>query len=149
MTPAGMAGNALPSWQRRLINGTAIAVWLTGVVWLIFKYFISTTDQFGFASPHPQQRLWLMAHAAASLLAIWLFGLLWHHHIARGWERHQRRPTGGTLFGFIVWLAVTGCALYYLGNDAARSWTSLAHWIVGLGSLAAFLLHDHRSGRAR
>jgi hypothetical protein len=78
------------------------------------------------------------------LLGLWLFGLLWHHHIARGWENSLRRGTGGTLFGLIAWLALTGCALYYIGNDTARSWTSLAHWTIGLGALGAFLLHDRR-----
>lgn len=144
MTAGNPPTGALPPWQRRTIYGTAIAVWLTGVIWLIFKYFITSTDQFGFTSPHPQQRVWLILHAAASLLATWLFGLLWHHHIARGWESRQRRSSGGTLFGVILWLALTGFALYYIGSDSARSLISLAHWIVGLAALPAFLLHNRR-----
>ncbi len=135
---------ALPTWQRRSIYIVSAAVWLTGAVWLIFKYFVTVTDEFGFQNPHPQQPLWMIAHAAVSLLGLWLFGLLWHHHIARGWEARLRRSTGGTLFGLIAWLALTGCALYYIGNDTARSWTSLAHWTIGLGALGAFLLHDRR-----
>ncbi len=135
---------ALPTWQRRSIYIVSAAVWLTGAVWLIFKYFVTATDEFGFQNPHPQQPLWMIAHAAVSLLALWLFGLLWHHHIARGWEARLRRGTGGTLFGLIAWLALSGCALYYIGNDTVRSWTSLAHWTIGLGALGAFLLHDRR-----
>lgn len=133
---------ALPAWQRRTIYSLAGAVWLTGAVWLVFQYFVRVPDQFGFDSPHPQQRWWLIAHAAASLGGLWIFGVLWNHHIARGWEQRLRRPTGGTLFGLIAWLALSGCALYYLGDDRLRSFTSLGHWIPGLGALAAFLLHD-------
>jgi hypothetical protein len=139
--PAVGAG-ALPVWQRRTVYGLGIATWLTGVVWLVFKYFVRSVDAFGFENPHPQQALWLIAHAAASLLAVWLFGLLWHHHIARGWTARLRRPSGGTLFGLIAWLALSGLALYYIGDDALRQWMSLGHWILGLGGLAAFLLHD-------
>ena len=135
---------ALPVWQRRAVYSVGAAVWLTGAVWLIFKYFVTVTDEFGFQNPHPQQPLWMIAHAAVSLSGLWLFGLLWHHHIARGWEYRLRRSTGGTLFGLIAWLAITGCALYYIGDDTARSWTSLAHWTIGLGTLGAFLLHDRR-----
>jgi hypothetical protein len=135
---------ALPTWQRRSVYIVSAAVWITGAVWLVFRYFVRVTDEFGFDNPHPQQRWWIIAHAAASLAGLWLFGLLWHHHIARGWRAGLRRGTGGTLFGLVAWLALTGCALYYIGTDSARSWTSLAHWIVGLGALGAFLLHDRR-----
>lgn len=138
------SAGALADWQRRAVYSVGAAVWLTGAVWLIFKYFVTVTDEFGFDNPHPQQPLWMIAHAAVSLSGLWLFGLLWHHHIARGWENRLRRATGGTLFGLIAWLAVTGCALYYIGNDTLRSWTSLAHWTIGLGTLAVLLLHDRR-----
>ncbi len=134
--------SVLPLWQRRAVYALASAIWLTGAGWLIFQYFIRVPDQFGFDNPHPLQRWWLVAHAVVSLGGLWIFGLLWHHHIARGWEQRLRRPTGGTLFGLIAWLALSGCALYYLGDDQARSLTSLGHWILGLGTLAAFLLHD-------
>jgi hypothetical protein len=137
--------SSLPLWQRRTIYGVGLATWLTGGVWLVYKYFVRVVDEFGFENPHPQQRLWLIAHAAASLIAVWLFGLLWHHHIARGWENRLRRGTGGTLFGVIAWLALSGCALYYIGSDNARNLVSLAHWIVGLAAIGAYLLHDRRS----
>lgn len=142
--PGRGPSSALPPWQRRLVYWLGLAVWVTGGVWLVFKYFIRVTDEFGFDNPHPQQQLWIVAHAAVSLAGVWLFGLLWHHHIARGWTQHLRRSTGGTLFGVIAWLAISGCALYYIGSDALREWTSLAHWIVGLAALVPFLLHDRR-----
>lgn len=136
--------SALPAWQRRSVYLFAGLTWLTGVAWIIFHYFVQTTDQFGFEGPHPLQHWWLVAHAAAALIGLWLFGLLWNHHIARGWQNRWRRPSGGTLFGVIVWLAVSGCALYYIGSDRVRSWTSLAHWIAGILALLPFLLHDRK-----
>lgn len=141
--PATGAG-ALPVWQRRAVYGLGAAVWLTGAVWLVFKYLVRSVDAFGFENPHPQQALWMIAHALASLLGLWLFGLLWQQHIARGWTARLRRPSGGTLFVLIAWLALSGCALYYIGDDGLRQWTSLGHWTVGLGGLVVFLLHDRR-----
>lgn len=69
------------------------------------------------------------------------FGLLWSNHVTKSWKAHIRRATGGLLFGCTAWLALTGCALYYIGSQTWRSWISILHWSIGLGALAAFLLH--------
>lgn len=138
---------ALPGWQRLAVNWTALAVWLTGAVWLIFKYFVRSVDEFGFENPHPQQQAWIIAHAFVSLAGLWLFGLLWSQHIVRGWDNRVRRPSGSTIFVAVAWLSLTGCALYYLGSDRWRSWVSFAHWIPGLAALIAF--HVHRRKRTR
>jgi len=131
----------LPPGRRRLLHALAIGTWVTGGVWLIFHYFIRVVDQFGFDGPHPQQRWLLIGHAVFSFAAVWMFGALWSDHIVRGWRARQRRPTGGTLFGVLVWLTITGCALYYIGSDRWRSWTSLAHWIIGLAAIVLFIVH--------
>ncbi len=143
--PPGARLGLLPAPRRRAVIVVSGVVWATGVVWLVFKYFVRVTDQFGFDSPHPMMRSWLIAHALASFVAIWLFGVLWRGHVVRGWNLRVRRGSGGTMFGLTAWLALSGCALYYIGSDALRSWTSLAHWVPGIGALAAFLIHRRRS----
>jgi len=75
-----------------------------------------------------------------------MFGALWSDHIVRGWRAKLRRPTGGTLFGFLVWLTATGCALYYVGSDRWRAITSLLHWVPGLAALVVFVLHFKKKG---
>lgn len=131
----------LPARRRRAVHWIAIGTWLTGAIWLIFKYFVRVTDEFGFDNPHPMQQWWLTAHAVVAVFAVWMFGVLWPGHILRGWNSHLRRPTGGTLFGIMAFLTLSGVALYYLGSDRWRSWISILHWAVGLGALIAFLLH--------
>jgi hypothetical protein len=138
----------LSAKRRRAVHAASIGIWLTGAVWLVFKYFVTSTDSFGFEGPHPLQKWWLIAHAAFSFWGVWLFGMLWPGHVLRGWRSHLKRPTGGTLFGVATWLTLTGCALYYIGNDTARSWTSILHWAVGLAALVAFLLHSRKAGQA-
>ena len=115
--------------------------WFTGVLWLIFQYFVRVEDDFGFEGRHPLQKVWLVSHAIASFAAIWVFGVLWPNHVIKGWTQKARRPTGGTLFGLTTWLTLTGIALYYVGTDAVRSVTSLSHWIVGVLTLVVFLVH--------
>lgn len=128
--------------RRRLaVYGVSLAVWATGALWLLFHYFLKTTDEFGFESPHPGEKWSLIAHAALSFYGLWWFGLLWSNHIKKSWKTHVRRGTGGLLFGCTAWLALTGCALYYIGSELWRSWVSILHWAVGLAALAAFILH--------
>ena len=131
----------LPTRRRLTLYGIAIGVWLTGAVWLIYYYFVRSVDQFGLENIHPHQQWWLIAHAGFSLAAVWMFGVLWPGHIKRGWRMRVRRPTGGSLFGVIAWLTLTGLALYYIGKPELRSWVSLLHWVVGLAGLAVFVLH--------
>ncbi len=141
-SPASRAATGvLPPGRRRLVHALAIGTWASGAVWLIFDYFIRAVDQFGFEGPHPQQRWWLIAHAVFSFVAVWAFGALWPDHVVRGWKARLRRPTGGTLFGVLAWLTLTGCALYYIGNDTLRSWTSFTHWIPGLFLIVVFIIH--------
>ena len=139
---------ALPRRRRLTVYALSIAVWLTGAVWLYFKYFVRVTDEFGFDNEHPQQGWWMIAHAFASFGFIWIFGVLWPVHVKSGWKKKLRRPTGGTLWGITVWLTLSGCALYYIGNDAARSWVSILHWALGLGALVVFLLHFRKEKTA-
>jgi hypothetical protein len=139
---------ALPTRRRLNIYGIAIGVWVTGAVWLVYHYFVRTIDNFGFENVHPHQQWWLIAHAVFSFAAVWMFGVLWPNHIKKGWKLNTQRLTGGSLFGVITWLTLTGLALYYIGDDALRSWTSILHWGVGLAGLAVFLIHL-RTGPSR
>ncbi|HEY6644647.1 hypothetical protein [Povalibacter sp.] len=138
--PAPRVG-ALPRRRRLTVYALSTAVWLTGAVWLYFKYFVRVVDDFGFENQHPQQGWWMIAHAMASVGLVWSFGVLWLGHVKPGWKKKLRRLTGGTLWGFIVWFALSGCALYYIGSEAARSWVSFLHWIPGLILLIVFLVH--------
>ncbi len=116
-------------------------VYASGAIWLLFDYFVRVEDQFGFLNPHPQQGLWMMLHAAAALPLIWLFGMFWIAHIKASWRARASRVSGGTLWSVILWLGVTGYALYYVGSDFWRSILSYAHWVVGLAALIVFIIH--------
>jgi hypothetical protein len=131
----------IPSRRRLGIYSIGIGVWLTGVLWLVFHYFIKTEDEFGIENSTPYEQVWLVGHAAFSFFAIWMFGVLWLSHIKLGWNAKMNRVTGGTLFAVIAILILTGFGLYYLGNANLRSWTSVIHWVVGLAALIFFVVH--------
>ncbi len=142
--PRRAVGHAMPLRLSRRRRHTAYAVggvlWLSGVLWLLFHYFMQRRGEFGTA-PHPLEPWWLRLHAAAAFATLWTFGLVWGAHIVAGWRSGRHRLSGGFAVALLGWLIATGYLLYYLVDDRWRAVASLAHWIVGLGLPALFVLH--------
>jgi len=84
---------------RAWINGTGLGIWASGAGWLWFHYFLRRSGPFGPES-HWLEPWWLKVHGAFAFLALW---------------------TGGTLFGALCALSVTGHLLYYVADDRARA----------------------------
>jgi hypothetical protein len=126
--------------RRNLIYAIGIGVWLSGVLWLVFHYFVSDQGSLGpVVSPF---EVWsLTSHGAFAFAAIFIFGLLWGAHVPARWLPAQRRVSGGSLAGILGWLTVSGYFLYYAGGEEFRAAVSLAHWVVGLAAPLAFLAH--------
>tara|TARA_R110000868_G_scaffold207285_6_gene456287 strand:- start:892 stop:1356 length:465 start_codon:yes stop_codon:yes gene_type:complete len=137
----GERGPLRLSRSRRLtLYVTFAGVWITGVLWLIYHYFLQTEGPFGFQN-NPLEKTWLQFHAAFSFVAIGLFGMLWAIHIVRGWNMNWRRWSGGTMVGVMVVLTISGYALYYVESQELDDITSVVHWSVGLAALGVFLIH--------
>ena len=115
-------------------------LFLTGVLWLIFHYFMRTESEFGFKS-HPLEAFWLDLHGIFGYFSLWAFGMLWITHIVRGWNVRWRRWSGGFLVGFTVVLALTGLGIYYIDSRDIRELVVIVHWVLGLVALAIFLIH--------
>ncbi len=126
--------------RRYTLYFISIGVLLTGVLWLIYHYFMRTQGPFGYQN-NPLEVLWLELHGAFSFASLWMFGLLWSVHIVRGWNMRWRRWSGGAVVGAVLLLTITGYMLYYLESRAWRDWTSIVHWVVGLAGLVLFFIH--------
>lgn len=138
---SGERGTLRLTRNRRIaLYVTAVGVWLTGAIWLIFHYYLQSEGPFGFES-HPLEKTWIILHAGFSFVAIWLFGMLWGIHIVRGWNMKWRRKSGGTMVGVMVVLIVSGYSLYYIESQVIDDWTAIFHWVVGLAALVMFFVH--------
>lgn len=126
--------------RRRLVYGVGTGLWLSGVLWLVFHYFMRREGEFG-PMPNPLEHWWLVAHGLFAFMALWLFGLLWGQHIAGAWRTGRSRISGWFLFGVLAVLIASGYLLYYAGGDETRSIVSPIHWIVGLALPLPFLVH--------
>ncbi|MBN8886148.1 MAG: hypothetical protein J0I77_10535 [Rudaea sp.] len=144
----GTHGLRLSPRHRRLAYATFAAIWLTGILWLIFHYFLQRHGEFG-AEPHPLEAWWLRLHGAAAFLALWLGGVIWIVHVRHGLARPKRRRSGLVLIAMFAVLAATGYLLYYASDDGVRDAVRLLHWLVGLGLAAPFLIHSLHARRAR
>jgi hypothetical protein len=126
--------------QKWLVFSMSVGIWLTGALWLLYKYFMRVPYEFGLKQD-PLEAVWQKFHGGLAFAATFVFGLLWGVHVVKGWDVRWRRRSGGTLFGTIAFLIVSGCALYYVTGDRWRHWTAVAHWAVGLAALLFFLVH--------
>jgi hypothetical protein len=130
------------------IYGVFGAVWGSGVLWLIFHYFLQAPGEFG-VEANPIEHPLLMLHGAAAFAALLLGGWLWKAHVAPWWDSPNRRHSGVALIAFGAVLIVSGWLLYYAGGDTLRAWTALLHWSIGLALALPLLVHALRSGRYR
>jgi hypothetical protein len=147
---AHQAGLRLSSWRRRALYGVGAGAWVTGILWLIFHYFLMRQGEFG-SEPQPLETWWLRLHGAFAFAALWIGGMLWAVHIGPALSRPGKRISGLLLVGMLAILAVTGYLLYYAVDDGLRDGVRWAHWICGI--LIGVVLGIHvvraRAQRAR
>jgi hypothetical protein len=130
----------LAIWHESTVYVVVSVLTLSGIAWLICHYFLSQQGALG-PLPNRYEGLWLKVHGAAAMLALFFIGSLLPSHMLRAWALQRNRISGGLMGFSCVLLAVTGCGLYYIGDEQLRAWTSLAHWLPGL--LMPLLLLTH------
>jgi phosphatidylglycerophosphate synthase len=130
----------LSARRRRLVYVLLGGLWLSGGAWLVLRYFLQRSGDFG-PTPHPLTPIVLMIHGAFAMAALAVLGFVWGVHIVPAWRRGHRRATGITLVALFVALAATGYGLYYLGDEAWRATASVAHWVIGLAAIVPFVVH--------
>jgi hypothetical protein len=129
------------SRQRRyVVYVVGWGLWLSGVLWLLFHYFLMSKGDFG-DTPHPLEPWWLRIHAALAFAALWSFGLVWGVHIVAGWHTRRQRVSGSAAVTVLGWLILTGYLLYYLTDDRWRNVSGIAHWSMGLAMPLLFAAH--------
>jgi hypothetical protein len=124
-------GSRLSGAQRMATYATAAAAWLSGVLWLLFHYFLQRQGEFG-AEAHPLEHWWLRLHGLCAFALLWLGGLLWALHVRHGLRWPQRRRSGVVIMLAFCLLAATGYCLYYADEGALRDTAGTVHWMVGL-----------------
>lgn len=134
--------------MRRAIYIVFAAVWTTGVLWLLFHYFMMRNGDFG-VEPHPLEAWWLRLHGLCAFAVLWIGGWLWAAHARPALAFANRRRSGVAICAFFTILAASGYLLYYANDDALHDVVRLVHWIVGLALVVPFVAHALRTSRPR
>lgn len=140
-------GLRLSRRHRAWLYGTFSALFVSGLLWLVFRRWVRVEGEFG-ASAHPLEPWWLKLHGAAAMAFLLVLGTLVRGHVRLGWKLHQNRLSGSTLLATNALLAATGWALYYVGGESVRAWVSVLHWGLGLAAPALILVHVVRGRQA-
>lgn len=130
----------LARWQIWLLTLSGSGLWLSGAAWLLLHYFGQAQGEFG-PETNPVEPWMMKAHGLFLIPVLLGIGGMFVAHIPKGWAYVHQRVTGIALGVILGMLVVSGYLLYYLGDEAVRAWTSIAHWGVGLGLPAIFLWH--------
>lgn len=137
--PAVRLGSAHSRW----LYAAFILLWLSGVAWILFHYFMQVSGDFG-PRPHPLQQWWLRLHGLAAMLSLVALGTVLPNHVRGAWTLARNRMAGAGLILILIWLVITGYALYYLAGAVSQDLLSLLHWIPGLLLPPALWLHIRR-----
>ena len=130
----------LARWQIMLLAISGALLWLSGAAWLLLHYFGQMQGEFG-PEINPLEPWLLRLHGLVLIPALIGLGGLLVAHIPKGWKDVPQRNIGLGLTGLVIVLIVSGYLLYYLGDETLRSWTSIAHWSIGLLVPTIFIWH--------
>ncbi len=137
----------LGAHHKRALYGIVLALWGSGALWLLFHYFLRVPGDFGDAA-HPLEAWWLRLHGLMGFVSLVAIGSVLPIHARRAWQLNKNRRSGLVMKVWLLWLALTGYALYYFLSESNEAWLPFAHWIAGLALPLAGLLHI-RLGRQR
>ncbi|MES1240824.1 MAG: hypothetical protein ABUT39_04330 [Acidobacteriota bacterium] len=146
--PSSNRDMRLPAWIRGWVYGSGAAALATGALWLVFHHFVRREGPFG-PEAHPLEHHWLTLHGAAGYAVVWSLGLIWFLHVRRGWSATRNRLNGRALTVALIVLALTGLALYYLGDEIWRDRAAIAHWVLGFVAGVWLPLHVWSGRRTR
>ncbi|HZP68189.1 MAG TPA: hypothetical protein VFB32_17940 [Rudaea sp.] len=146
--PAHPFGLGVPHRRRRALYATLALAFGTGILWLIFHYFLMRRGDFGL-EPHPLEVWWLRLHGASAFAMLWFTGVLWGTHAYPAFAQTRWRASGVAMLALIALLAITGYLLYYTADDDWQSAARLVHWVLGLSFAVPVLIHFVGARRAR
>ncbi|MFZ6643780.1 DUF4405 domain-containing protein [Undibacterium sp. TC4M20W] len=130
----------LEAWHKYSLYALVAALFASGLAWLLARYFLRVTGEYG-ESIHPLEHWAMQAHGALIIPLSFLAGGLMFQHMRRAHRALRNRYSGWSMLATLLWLALTGYALYYFASETLRPYWSAAHWIVGLALPLLLWLH--------
>jgi hypothetical protein len=131
--------------QRYFLYAVLALLFVSGVAWSYWNYFIASPGDFEMTA-----KAWaIRIHGAAAMAILVLVGMLLSGHVRFAWRVRRNRANGSLFLGAFGILTITGYGLYYAGGETLRAWTSWIHVGVGLALPLFLILHIWLGRRTR
>lgn len=128
--------------ERWAFNALVALVSITGVVYFVMKYMMSSQDPFAVIN-HPWEPAMLSAHIVLSPLLVLSFGVILRSHILKrfyGDERANRRTGWTSLVGFGV-MGLSGYLLQVVANPVLLRALVFIHVVSSLVFVVGYSVH--------
>ena len=133
--------------HKKFLYSVFSLLWLSGALWLVFHYFMRVPGEFGI-TPHPAEIWCLRLHGLMVFAVLVALGSVLSNHARRAWQLKKNRYSGLLMKVLLLWLAITGYALYYFASEGNENWLPVLHWGAGI-SVPLMLVSHIRMGRKR
>jgi hypothetical protein len=133
--------------HKKFLYSVFSLLWLSGALWLVFHYFMRVPGEFGI-TPHPAEIWCLRLHGLMVFAVLVALGSVLSNHARRAWQLNKNRYSGVLMKVLLLWLAITGYALYYFASEGNENWLPVLHWGAGI-SVPLMLVSHIRMGRKR
>ena len=131
--------------QRYFLYVVLALVFLSGVAWAYWNYFVTSPGDFEMSA-----KAWAMKlHGGAAMAVLVLIGMLLNVHVRFAWRADRNRANGSVFLSALAVLTISGYGLYYAGGERLRTWTSWIHLAVGLILPILLLIHILLGRRTR
>ena len=130
-----------PSQFYTLLMLTVTALFVTGCLLLPTTLNLKLEWDVPWRISSEQHIAMAAAHATLSLLMAGIIGALWSIHMRAGWKRRRNHRTGLSLFVIMVLLGITAIGIYYLGDEQASVFSSVAHMLMGVAIPFLLVIH--------
>jgi hypothetical protein len=125
-------------WLHVTIALTAI----TGTVFAVMKYFMTSQDEFAVAN-HPLQPYMLAAHVVVAPAVLFLLGWTFSNHMLPKYRFGDgaNKRTGVAQMALIIPMALSAYLLQIATNETLRQTMACAHWVTSGVFAVSYLIH--------
>jgi len=130
-------------FERTMLWGSSLLVGISGIVYAVMKYLMSTDDPYAVIN-HPLQPLTLKIHIVTAPLLVFAIGAVFVRHIWEQWRAGYRR---GRISGLATLLTFVPMVFsgYLIQSVTHQGWLTamvVTHLVTGGAFLLGFLAHQ-------
>ena len=115
---------------------------ITGAVFAVMKYFMTSDDEFSVVN-HPMQPYLLAAHVVIAPAVLFLLGWTFSNHMVPKYRYGDgsNKKTGVAQMALIVPMALSAYLLQVSTDETMRQAMAIAHWITSGVFVVTYALH--------